>query len=731
MMTEDEAANGIYSCLITTLKDSKNDGLLDNSDWVSGEEERLVVCGLELLFLYVAWSETASPSILLPCPEDNGRRLDSSTCPTGLRPYFDRWAGLVPRLQPLFEDHVQDLALLICKKPPITLPKDVPDPFPFSPTPEQSARREIRDLQSELLTISDALSAHASLVSLWKGKLWRVLSEVNDASSSNQIPNVITSNMTVSEVIAVLGRHHCLNVSHQLDLASCSERPVNYGGLNEVYKGRLRDGTLVAVRLSRRSISDEDREGKQTSVSPHKPPSMHDPHPAFVQYTARELHTWSQCHHPNVQPLVGLAQFRGGIATISSWMENGDIREYVNRHPGADRFNLEIMSGEQPYSDIGFTPRVLTAVLNDRRLPARPLKQIPLNDSQSDMLWTLLTKCWQYEPDQRPTAEQVYKHVASEIIAHLGSRKCPDLSDQLDLSLCSQDPLTSGGYGEVYRGALKSGQQVALKSMIVVMGSSRSEKELLKLQQDTARELYTWSKFNHPNVIKLLGLAMFRNRVAMVSPWMNNGNLMSCIKRNAGADRCQLCSQVAEGLTYLHRIDMVSTPGILLPDLNEVLFHQIHADVKAANVLVSDQGVAMLTDFGNSILTLSTLRFAGTDTGRGMSLRWTQAPEILLDEGKHSQEADVYALAMTILEALTGNVPHPELKNDATFLTAVVVWKQSPKRPECIPSNSYHGDKLWALLTQCWSRERTQRPPAALVRDMMKTITTDGLLPYA
>ncbi|KAG9119300.1 hypothetical protein FRC07_005730, partial [Ceratobasidium sp. 392] len=64
-----------------------------------------------------------------------------------------------------------------------------------------------------------------------------------------------------------------------------------------------------------------------------------------------------------------------------------------------------------------------------------------------------------YQPDQRSTAEQVYKHmkplvidstmVASEIIAHLGSRNYPNLSDQLDLPSCSQYPLSNGGYGDV------------------------------------------------------------------------------------------------------------------------------------------------------------------------------------------------------------------------------------------------------------------------------------------
>ncbi|KAG9127216.1 hypothetical protein FRC07_000134, partial [Ceratobasidium sp. 392] len=112
----------------------------------------------------------------------------------------------------------------------------------------------------------------------------------------------------------------------------------------------------------------------------------------------------------------------------------------------------------------------------------------------------------------------------------------------------------------------------------------------------------------------------------MVSPWMDNGNLKSFVERNADADRYQLCTQVAQGLAYLHHSNI------------------IHGDIKAANVLVSDDGVAMLTDFGNAVLTLSTLKFTGKDIECRISVRWT-APEIL-EGSSYSRQADVYALGM-------------------------------------------------------------------------------------
>ncbi|KAG8789406.1 hypothetical protein FRC12_013554 [Ceratobasidium sp. 428] len=217
-----------------------------------------------------------------------------------------------------------------------------------------------------------------------------------------------------------------------------------------------------------------------------------------------------------------------------------------------------------------------------------------------------------------------------------------------------------------------------------------------------------WSKCRHENVVQLLGLAMFRNQIAMVSPWMKNGDMMFYIKRNSSVNRYQLCTEVAQGLAYLHKREMV------------------HGDLKAANVLISDQGVAMLTDFGNAILNLSTVQFGGTETGCKISARWA-APELMMESGKYSRPADVYALGMTILETLTGDVPFPRKQDDVKVMYAVSILKEVPERPECIPPENPDGEKLWNLLTRCWSHEPTERPSVSEVRDMVHTSNSEFL----
>ncbi|KAF8593294.1 kinase-like protein [Ceratobasidium sp. AG-I] len=143
-------------------------------------------------------------------------------------------------------------------------------------------------------------------------------------------------------------------------------------------------------------------------------------------------------------------------------------------------------------------------------------------------------------------------------------------------------------------------------------------------------ELHVWSKCTHSYVQELLGVAYVRNQFAMISPWLEHGSLPEYMKRNPMIDRCKMCTQIAEGLAYLHGRDI------------------IHGDIKGPNILVANDHTPRLTDFGNATLREYSLRFATSNTKNPISWRWAprkKAPE-LYKEGKESKEADIYTLGM-------------------------------------------------------------------------------------
>lgn len=155
---------------------------------------------------------------------------------------------------------------------------------------------------------------------------------------------------------------------------------------------------------------------------------------------------------------------------------------------------------------------------------------------------------------------------------------------------------------------------------------------------------------------------------------------------------------VCAGLAYIHTNGMV------------------HGDLKAANVMVSFDGTAMIADFGNAQLKDLTLKFTHTTNG-ALSIRWA-APELLLgDDGPQaSKEADVYAFGMTVLEVVTGKVPFEDV-SDKRLLVLIAIDKKGPPRPDTGMS-----EDLWRILNACWIREPAERPVIASVQDRLQAL---------
>ncbi|CAE6415854.1 unnamed protein product [Rhizoctonia solani] len=215
-----------------------------------------------------------------------------------------------------------------------------------------------------------------------------------------------------------------------------------------------------------------------------------------------------------------------------------------------------------------------------------------------------------------------------EITAILAARGCPDLTEHINWDECGSLPIAGGGFCDVYRGRLYKGTDIAIRSLRIF--DSPGEDNQTAVLKNAAKELYHWSKLRHTNVLPLMGLAMYRGHISMVSEWMSNGNLSRYLIHHPEVDRLLLCQDICAGLQYIHSQGMV------------------HGDMKAANVMVSPEGVPMIADFGNARLKELTIEFTGT-THRAVSLRWA-APELLIVEGsKPSIQSDIYAFGMTAL----------------------------------------------------------------------------------
>jgi serine/threonine protein kinase len=187
--------------------------------------------------------------------------------------------------------------------------------------------------------------------------------------------------------------------------------------------------------------------------------------------------------------------------------------------------------------------------------------------------------------------------------------------------------LGGGGFGEVFVAADEaiSGRQIALKVLLSDVGGDHG---------DLIWEMQTLSRFNHAGIVAFHHHFTHENQLVLVMEYCPGGSLDQRLYSGGPLSQNEVFRW---GAVLCETLDFVHTKGI------------VHHDIKPANILFSLDGAIKLGDFGVAN------RNAGT--------RCYMAPEMLLGEpvAKTDPRVDVYALALTLLEMLTGEHPFDQL----------------------------------------------------------------------
>lgn len=276
--------------------------------------------------------------------------------------------------------------------------------------------------------------------------------------------------------------------------------------------------------------------------------------------------------------------------------------------------------------------------------------------------------------------------------------------------------LGQGAFGRVFQAkapGIIPGEEFT--NVAVKMLKEEAADDLLK---DFEREACLLSEFDHPNIVKLLGVCALGRPMCLLFEYMGRGDLNEFLRtcspgnyimrsvekddsfidsRLSHMDLINIARQIASGMVYLSDRKFV------------------HRDLATRNFLINDEMVVKIADFGLSQKIYLQDYYKG-DEQDAIPVRWMPLESILYN--KYTVESDVWAFAVCLWEIFSFALqPYYGMTHEE-----VVKYIKEGNVLQC-PDNTPLS--VYELMKLCWNRKPSERPTFKFIYESLNNIKSE------